>query len=89
MSKHINTDEFIKQLKQFCYSKDQIIEKINGMSSDKVVNLVRCKDCKHLFEINPNTLYVCDRIDYGMDGDPSYLSPENDFCSRGERKETE
>lgn len=63
------------------------IMKQNDKDYGNWVCVVRCKDCKHLFEIDPDNLYVCDRIDYGMDGDPSYLSPENDFCSRGERKE--
>ena len=52
--------------------------------------IVRCKDCKHLVEIDDTSnLYVCARIDIGMDGEPSFLCPEADFCSRGERKETE
>lgn len=48
MDKYISVDEFIKQLKSFCYSKNQIIEKINNMPSNEVINLVRCSDCKHL-----------------------------------------
>ena len=51
------------------------------------VQVVRCKDCKHLVEIDKDNLYVCARIDFGMDGEPSFLSPENDFCSRGEQGE--
>lgn len=52
--------------------------------------LVRCKDCKHLVEIdNTSNLYVCGLIDFGMDGEPNFLNPKNDFCSRGERKEIE
>ena len=57
--------------------------------NDDIVEVVRCKDCKYLVEIDDtNNLYVCDRIDIGMDGEPSFLSPENDFCSRGKRRET-
>ena len=55
--------------------------------SADVVEVARCKDCIHLKEIDPNNLYVCERIDIGMDGEPSFLKPEDDFCSRGERKE--
>jgi len=52
------------------------------------VQVVRCKDCKHLVEIDDTSnLYVCDRIDIGMDGEPDFLSPEIDFCSKGKRKE--
>ena len=50
------------------------------------VKVVRCKDCKHLIEIDKDNLYVCDRIDIGMDGEPSFLNLETDFCSYGERK---
>ena len=54
------------------------------------VEIICCKDCKYLKEIdNTSNLYVCDRIDIGMDGEPSFLNPKNDFCSRGERKEIE
>lgn len=64
------------------------LDEINKISND-VEEVVRCKDCKHLVEIDDiGNLYVCDRIDIGMDGEPSFLSPENDFCSYGERRET-
>lgn len=63
------------------------LDEINKISSADVVEVVRCKDCKYLVEIDPDNLYVCDRIDIGMDGEPDFLSPENDFCSRGERRE--
>ncbi|MBO4734237.1 MAG: hypothetical protein J5662_07160 [Clostridia bacterium] len=65
------------------------LDEINKIPSTDVVEVVRCKDCKHLFEINKDTLYVCDRIDTGMDGEPNYLKPEIDFCSRGKRREGE
>ena len=102
MNKYINADRLCEDLMTRWKIADEKKEKeiqsimadvvvpiVVGQPYADVVEVVRCKDCKHLFEIDPDNLYVCDRIDYGMDGDPSYLSPENDFCSRGERKETE
>jgi len=62
---------------------------LDWLAEQKFIDIVRCKDCKHLKEIDPDNLYVCARIDIGMDGEPSFLSPENDFCSYGERKENE
>ena len=64
-----------------------IVELLEKQPTVDAVEVVRCKDCKHLIEIDPDNLYVCARIDIGMDGEPSFLSPENDYCSRGERRE--
>lgn len=69
--------------KYFKYDEEYNLRPIYN---DDVVEVVRCKDCKHLVEIDPDNLYVCDRIDIGMDGEPSFLNPENDFCSYGERR---
>ena len=99
MSKYINADELMEIIKTHHYmlanatnSRDYGMFTTGieqAISETESVEIVRCKDCKYLFEIDPDNLYVCDRIDIGMDGEPSFLNPENDFCSRGERKETE
>lgn len=44
-----------------------------------LVEVVRCKDCKHHHYENDRIPY-CDRIDYG------YGWKGGDFCSRGERR---
>jgi len=98
MSKYINADELMEIIKTHHYMLANAINSRDygmfttgieqAISETKSVEVVRCKDCKHLVEIDDTSnLYVCDRIDIGMDGEPSFLSPENDFCSYGERKE--
>lgn len=62
---------------------------LDWLAEQDSIDIVRCENCKHLIEIDKDNLYVCDRIDIGMDGEPSFLKPETDFCSYGERKETE
>lgn len=46
-----------------------------------VVEVVRCKDCKHFFR------KLCYNECWGS-GDPVPEVQENDFCSYGERKDT-
>lgn len=56
------------------YKKPEIID------SKNLVPVVRCKECIHHHYESKDIPY-CDRIDYG------YGWKDNDFCSRGERKE--
>ena len=81
----IDREEFIKAMN---YDRNQFAVGFKSGYAKRDSEIVRCKDCKHLVEIDPDNLYVCDRIDIGMDGEPSFLNPENDFCSCGERRET-
>lgn len=76
-----------KHLKEKAKTLRMLSEKFYDYPSN--IEVVRCKDCKYLKEIDPDNLYVCERIDIGMDGEPNFLKPETDFCSCGERKETE
>lgn len=61
--------------------KDYIIRSDKNGIVDDVVEVVRCKDCKYH-----------KRVDWGM-GDCKYpngfkwIAYDNDFCSRGERKD--
>lgn len=72
---------------EFIYSLEMVNGTFTPVRKDEIV---RCKDCKHLVEIDDiGNLYVCARIDIGMDGEPNFLIPETDFCSRAEREETE
>lgn len=82
----VDRDELIKAMH---YDREQYKKGFENGYKKRDAEIVRCKDCKHLLEIDPDNLYVCARIDIGMDGVLSALSPENDFCSRAERKETE
>lgn len=45
-----------------------------------LVAVVRCRDCKHHHYENARIPY-CDRIDYG------YGWKDDDYCSRGERRD--
>ena len=65
---------------------DEIINAIDAVPTIDAVEVVRCKDCKHLVlteegEHNPNDC-VCDYWD--TDG-----LTDDDFCSRGERRTNE
>lgn len=61
---------------------DAIVE--NAETAD-VVEVVRCKDCKHKY-YDGNQI-ICQKL-YWCDGNNFEPSAEN-FCSYGERKETE
>lgn len=95
MPKYINADQFLQKVQEHHYilrsfdnSKDfgmfdcGIKQIINEMSAADVVEVVRCKDCKHFVETG-GTRGGC-FLFQGM------TNPKNDdFCSEGERKETE
>lgn len=54
---------------------------IDGAELYEVQKLVRCKECKHWH--SKDNLTYCDRTDYG------YGYKADDYCSYGERKESE
>lgn len=58
---------------------------IQGMPTVDAVPVVRCRECKHHhYEKHfDKRIPYCDRINYG------YGWQDNDYCSRGERKEGE
>ena len=59
---------------------EKAIRGIKKMPSIDAVQVVRCKDCKH-YKIGTDGLYYC----YNHDDD--ILWQDDDYCSRGERKE--
>ena len=61
-------------------SANDCARNIKSLSAADVVEVVRCKDCKHWD--NGNLSFECP-WDYGRYGS----SDEDDFCSCGERKE--
>ena len=65
---------FVGQVSALC-AKSRVIFAIEGIPSQDVVEVVRCKDCKHFIS------EVC-RHDFAMN-----LSRGDDFCSYGERNE--
>ena len=62
---------------------DEAVTRVENFSSVDVVPVVRCKDCKHKVQIVANGIVLCSEK-RGM------IRPtENDFCSYGERRESE
>ena len=54
---------------------------LEAPTADKV-EVVRCKDCKYVHYNTSSESYSCQRRGYFSEG-----VEENDFCSRGERRE--
>jgi len=83
MSRYIDADKVLKELhlnhKDVIYidKRDTAkrIEKIKG------IDIVRCKECKHNYNIAINHGKMHPRCDF-----TDYKLTENDFCSRGERE---
>lgn len=60
------------------------VEAIKGLFKLNELNIVRCKDCRYAFR--PVSLDIPkERVCFLTDGFPTVK--ENDFCSRGARKE--
>lgn len=66
-------------MKEYIYTEE--IGETGGKWHEKVGELIRCKDCKH-YKIGTEGLYYC----YNHDDD--ILWQDDDYCSRGERKES-
>ena len=90
MSRYIDTDTLKYHTNNYC---QEIVTKdeIDAMPSADVVEVVRCKDCKHrpyLDEdgfIEPeNSICPCINED---DDDYSWLPEDDWFCADGERRE--
>lgn len=62
------------------WAKDECIRQAHCMPAADVVEVVRCKDCKHASFLYSCGGYMCKK---GCGATKS----ENDFCSYGERKE--
>ena len=67
---------------------DFCLQKAAAEISDNVVNVVRCKDCKHLNVLNRNNIYAhCPKTNTVFL--PFELDTRQHFCSLGERREGE
>lgn len=71
----------------------KVIEHIERRPAADVVKVVRCKDCKHgRMNYLVGGLCLCEKTIYdAVKGEipRNTLMTEDDFCSSGERKETE
>lgn len=88
MSKYINADNLIHAIEHELWNWEtvdgiksstvlkQTISDIKNMPSADVVEVVRCKDCEY-YNSSLNCPFIKNRFVY-----------DNDFCSYGERKET-
>lgn len=90
MAKLIYADALYKELEEISaalgrmYATSELVSLIKKIESGKLVEVVRCKDCKHCMNFSWGEIY-CGRkytnIILGI--------CENDFCSHGERKDNE
>jgi hypothetical protein len=82
MNKYINADKFERDcmFDKNCEDMQDVIYKLRDYPSADVVEVVRCKDCKHYATDNGG---VCNKENGGL-----MFSTKTDFCSYGERKET-
>lgn len=56
-----------------------VIKRIEDFSTEDIVKVVRCKDCKYC-----NTISCPTYID-NLNGDDTQILSGNDYCSRGKR----
>lgn len=75
---YIERAALLKELERFPHLERSAGCVIRSAPAADVVEVVRCKDCKHL--MFSDCYGECSKAHFGI------VSP-NDFCSRGERKE--
>ena len=68
------------------FLRDGVIDLVEKQFAADVVEVVRCKDCKHYSYEQSIHRYECN-IFNGAYGFIGYPTKPNDFCSYGERKE--
>ena len=79
--KYIDANRLIRRLENRTYrAKGKFIEMVNEQPAVDVVEVVRCKDCKHRYVSGYTTqYYVCDFMDAEL--------KDEGYCSYGERKD--
>lgn len=97
MSRYIDREDLLKNLKQFApeYLKPFIVSLVEKQPTADVVEVVRCKDCKHYHQFTS----FCEKNSYFYDDNGLSCSPadspswtmfaDNDFCSYGARMDGE
>ena len=79
----VESSENSDYLKGYITGKDAVMEAIDELPAADVQEVVRCRDCKHLFLAPRGNPHLCMR---------SYFSQPvtfEDYCSYGERKDGE
>lgn len=85
MSRYIDREDLLKNLKQFApeYLKPLIVSLVEKQPTADVVEVIRCKDCKHF---DKNKGYRDTKFSFSFcDKSHCNITTENDFCSYGER----
>ena len=89
MPRYINEDDFCEYIRKNTTPSgaEWFISKINDMPAADVVEVVRCENCKYWVTRERELIApYCEKI--GIKYDNGYRDFD-DFCSYGERKETE
>ena len=83
MPRYIDADEAIQLSKEdklaWVYDLTDLEEFLSGVPTADVVEVVRCKECKHHRDLDGGV--KCERLD-GL-----LMNLPDDFCSYGEKKE--
>lgn len=88
MANYINIDETVKTFEKLhgeessllnCYNADWIVSFLEAQPTTDVVEVVRCKDCKHLMKD-----IVTEETPYGFDEDRYVFGCRKFFESSGE-----
>ena len=85
MSRYIDREDLLKNLKQFApeHLTPLIVSLIEKQPTADVVEVVRCKDCKHF---DKNKAYRDTKFSFSFcDKFHNNIITENDFCSYGAR----
>lgn len=87
MSRYIDREDLLKNLKQFApeHLKPLIVSLVEKQPTADVVEVVRCKDCKYRgsrISIPTDVYYRCKNYNF------PYCKPD-DFCSYGEEMDGE
>lgn len=84
MARFIDADEAIEKYAHYgimhCYDAYDLEDILSECPTADVVEVVRCKDCKHY-----KTMFC--KMDIWHKDITLYRADENDFCSYGERKD--
>lgn len=70
-------------VEMLCYMVDEDSDGVEEVMQLPTIDLVRCRECKHWAKSSFTEEYFCGCLEGGIGGSP------DDFCSYGERKESE
>ena len=86
MSRYIDVEWLEDNAKEYSlgyYDYDEYAVPLSALDSAPSIDIVRCKECKYCVDEGAQRALVCDNSYIDMDIHP------DDYCSYGERKESE